>query len=117
MVGGVLGHFAFLWIVQQGFYALVLPGGALGIGAGYLIRQRSIPFAVASGIAALALGVFSEWRFAPFIKDSSWGYFLAHVFDLKPITLLMIAAGGAIGFWSPFRATQRESTPRKTAAD
>ena len=54
-------------------------------------------------MGALVLSLFCEWRFAPFIKDNSLGYFLTHVHELKPITLIMIAVGTFIGFWIPFR--------------
>lgn len=32
--GGLLGYLGFFWLVHQGFYGLILPGGLLGIGAG-----------------------------------------------------------------------------------
>jgi hypothetical protein len=38
--GGLVGYFGFLWIARQGFYALVLPGGLLGVGAS-LFRNKS----------------------------------------------------------------------------
>jgi heme O synthase-like polyprenyltransferase len=57
---------------------------------------------------ALALGFLAEWQFAPFIKDGSFGYFVLHLHQLKPITLLMIAAGGFIGFWVPFSRRRLE---------
>jgi hypothetical protein len=97
--GGVLGYFAFLWIARQGFYALMLPGGLVGLGGGLLVRDRSPVRAAICGILALGLGVFSEWSFAPFIKDASLGYFLSHLHELRPITLLMIVAGGGFGYW------------------
>jgi len=97
-IGGAIGHFAFLWITRQGFYALVLPGGLLGIGAGVCARGRSVPLAVICGIGALALGLFSQWRFAPFFADPSLGYFLAHVSLLTPVTLFMIVVGAVLGF-------------------
>jgi hypothetical protein len=81
---------------------LVLPGGLLGIGAGWT-RNKSLGLAIACGIAALALGIFSEWASAPWQKDESLGYFLKHLLDLSPVTLIMIAVGGAVGFWIPFR--------------
>jgi F0F1-type ATP synthase assembly protein I len=112
-VGGILGYMAFHWITGQGFYGLILPGGLLGIGAG-LARNKSLGLAVACGIAALALGIFTEWTFRPFIKDESFGYFLTHVFDLRPLTLIMIAVGGAVGFWIPFRQipnSSRQNSP------
>jgi hypothetical protein len=98
-LGGLLGYFAFFWIVRQGFYALMLPGGLVGLGGGLLARDRSPLRAGICGVFALGLGVFTEWRFASFIKDASLGYFLAHLHELRPITLLMIAVGGAFGYW------------------
>ncbi len=106
VVGGALGYFGFFWIAGQGFYAMVLPGGLLGIGAG-LAKNRSLLLAIGCGLVALALGLFTEWRFRPFVKDDSLGYFLMHVWDLTPITLLMIVAGGFVGFWMPFRRIER----------
>ena len=111
VVGGVLGYFAFFWIVKQGFYALILPGGLLGFGASFG-TCRSVWLAVACGVAALSLGLFTEWRYAPFQKDDGLSYFLLHVADLKPVTLLMLAVGAALGFWVPFRSIERRPSPR-----
>jgi len=108
--GGTLGYFTFFWVLTQGFYGLVLPGGLLGLGAG-IARNRSIWLAVGCGLLAIALGLFTEWRYAPFIKDESLGYFLLHPHELKPITLLMIALGGLIGFWVPFRRIPKGDAP------
>lgn len=107
VLGGLVGHVGFGWLVSQGFYGLVLPGGLLGLGAGLspcCVRWPS----VICGVMALALGLFSEWRHFPFKADDSFGYFLSHVHQLKPITLLMLAAGTAIGFWVPFRRVETE---------
>ena len=110
LAGAVLGYFAFFWIADQGFYALILPGGLLGLGAG-IFPNRSVVVAIVCGLLATALGVFTEYRFEPFVADDSFPYFVSHVFDLKPVTLLMIAAGGLIGFWVPF---QRKEQGRPT---
>jgi len=99
VIGGAVGHFVFLWIARQGFYALALPGALAGVGCGWLGKSNSRPLAIASGVLSLALGIFSEWRFAPFMKDNSLGYFLVHLQDLRPFTLLMILLGGVFGFW------------------
>ena len=64
--GGLVGYFGFLWIARQGFYALVLPGGLLGLGAS-LFANRSTALCIVCGLLALALGVLAEWEFAPFI--------------------------------------------------
>jgi hypothetical protein len=61
-------------------------------------------------LLALALGFFTEWRFAPFTQDQELQFFVVHAHRLRPMTLVMIAAGGFIGFWVPFRS-------RKPASD
>lgn len=102
VIGGVVGFFAFIWLARQGFYALVLPGGLIGVGAG-IAKNRSIAVAVICGLAALLLGLYTEYRFFPFKVDETLSYFVTHLHQLKPVTWLMIAVGSAIGFWIPFR--------------
>ena len=98
LAGGVVGYVAFIWIARQGFYALMLPGATAGLGASVLARDRSVLRGVICGLFAVGLGLFAEWRFAPFIKDDSLAYFLAHIAELRPITLLMIAVGAVFGY-------------------
>jgi hypothetical protein len=100
--GGFVGYLGFMWIVTQGFYGLVLPGALVGICAG-IFRSRSITVCFFCGVLALCIGLFSEWRFAPFVADPSLGYFLAHLHQLRPVTMIMIAAGVLIGFGVPLR--------------
>jgi len=103
--GGLLGYLVFSWLTRRGFYGLALPGGLLGLGAG-IARTRSKAIPVLCGLLALALGFFTEWRFAPFAADAGLGYFLSHLHRLQPLTLIMIALGALIGFWVPFRRGQ-----------
>lgn len=100
--GGVLGYFGFVWLVGQGFYAMVLPGGLVGMGAG-LVKGGSIALAIASGIVALAVSLYAEWRVFPFAADESFSFFMQHLHEKAPMKLIMMAAGTAIGFWIPFR--------------
>ena len=105
VLGGVVGHFAFGWLVGQGFYGLVLPGGLLGFGAGATTCRQRWP-SVVCVVLALIAGLVTEWRSFPFLADESFGYFVSHVHQLKPLTLLMLGAGTAIGFWVPFRRVE-----------
>lgn len=98
VAGGVIGYFAFFWFVRQGFYALVLPPSLVGLGAGLAARRRSIALGVICGVSGLALGLFTEWRFAPFIADRGFGYFITHIQALRPVTLIMLALGTALAF-------------------
>jgi hypothetical protein len=77
------------------------------LGCSLLARHLSIVRGIACGLGAVALGLFSEWRFRPFVVDKSFQYLLGHIAELQPITLLMIGLGGFFGFWlgkdaSPF---------------
>jgi hypothetical protein len=103
VLGGILGYNAFFWVLKHGYYGMVLPGGLLGIGAGFG-KSKSIWVPVACAMAAVALGLFTEWRSIG--KNEPFGLFLRHVFDLDAVTLVMIALGGALGFWMPFRRTE-----------
>jgi hypothetical protein len=84
---------------QQGLYAMVLPGAALGLGAHLSSPDRSTIRGVIFGIAAVLVGFFAEWYVRPFNADESLGYFVRHIPLLKSWTFLMIGLGGLFGFW------------------
>jgi hypothetical protein len=86
---------------------MILPGGLLALGAS-IGKVRSIWLALVLGLAALALGLFTEWRFR---GDDTLGEFLGQVPKLRPIPLAMIAAGGFLGFWVPYRRMEPKRPP------
>jgi hypothetical protein len=98
ILGGLAGYFAFSWLLGQGFYALLLPPALLGLGAGLLARRRSVPLAIICGIAGLALALFVEWRFRPFTANSTFNYFISHLSQLTPVTLIMAGIGAVLSF-------------------
>lgn len=102
-LGGVIGFLLFGWLIGQGFYAPAIPGVMLGLGGGLLAKERSLPVALVCGASALMLCVFAEWRHFPFTHDASLGYFLAHLADLRQLTLTMFLIGGGAGFWFAWR--------------
>jgi hypothetical protein len=75
------------------------------LGAG-IFKTRSKTLPVVCGLLALALGLFTEWRFAPFAADAGLGYSVSHLHRLSALTLIMIGAGTLIGFWVLFRRGQ-----------
>src|ERR1700719_1324469 len=99
VLGGFLGDIAFGWILEQGFYALALPGAGIGIGCSLLSRGPSLVRGILCGLAAIPLGLYSEWSRSLFLADASLGYFLTHFYDLKPITLGFLGLGGLLSFW------------------
>jgi hypothetical protein len=106
VLGGVVGYFGCRWFWNHGYYAMVLPGGLIGVGAG-MGKSKSIWPAILCCVAAILLGLFTEWTIRPFAADEGFGYFVSHVSDLQLPTLLMIAAGAFVGFWVPFRRVER----------
>jgi len=111
LLGGTLGYLAFAWLLTQGFYGLVVPGGMLGLGAG-IPRNSSRAVAIACGLLALGLGLYTEWRFFPFKVDNTLGYFLGHLHQLKPVSWLMLAVGTVLGWYVPHRRIADFSAPR-----
>jgi hypothetical protein len=99
IAGGALGFLIFQWLWSQGFYGLMIPGALLGLGCSLLARHNSVIRGVVCGIAAVALALFTEWRFRPFAADDSLPYFVAHVKDLSATTFLMTAVGALIAYW------------------
>ncbi len=98
VIGGTLGYFAFFWIVGQGFYAVLLPAALLGLGAGICARRRSSLLAAICGLAGIGLGLFTEWRFAPFIEDPSFSHFITHVHTLPSVTLILLGFGAFLSY-------------------
>jgi hypothetical protein len=97
--GGVLGYYTFGWIYHYGFYGMMVPGALLGLGCGLLAPAPSQLRGAVCAAAAVALGLFTEWRFFPFVDDPSLGYFLGKVASLTPVTLGMIAGGAFFAYW------------------
>jgi hypothetical protein len=111
LLGGVVGYFGFLVLLNYGLYALALPGGLIGLVSGIVqTRSRIVPAVCA--LLAIVAGLFAEHRNAPFVADGGLGYFLLHIADLGPLTLVQIGAGGLIGFWVPFRRKLRNPAER-----
>lgn len=97
--GGVFGYVVFWWFVRHGFYAMMVPSGMLGLGCGLLARHRSQARGVVCGLAALGLGLYTDWTFEKFPADGSFGYFLRHIHQLDLVSQLMIGVGALIAYW------------------
>jgi hypothetical protein len=64
IIGGVAGHYVFLWIANHGFYAIMLPGAFVGWGCGALSGRRSVPLAIVCSALGLAAHA-ADPHFAP----------------------------------------------------
>src|SRR4051812_3266504 len=87
--GGVFGHVLFNWTVRHGFYALIVPGAMLGLGCNLLARHRSDARGAVCALAALGLGLYTDWTFELFPLDGRFPYVLNYLRQLNPVTLVM----------------------------
>ena len=99
VAGGLAGYFLFRWLYSNGLYGVMIPGVLLGLGAGLAARGHSLALGILSAVAALGLGIYSEWSIGRFKQDPSLLFFVTHVHHLPAVKLLMIAAGSAFAFW------------------
>ena len=99
VVGGVVGLVVFDWLANQGLYALVLPGAALGLGCTLSLQKTSNLAGILCGLAAVPLGILCEWKALPFIADDSLSYFLANLHQLRTVTWIMIGIGAVFAYW------------------
>src|SRR4051794_4161849 len=93
IVGGIFGFVLFGWLIRQGFYAMVIPGASLGLGCSVLARHPSTPRGVVCAFAALILGLYTEWSFYSLPANDHFAYLVTHFYQLRTITLIMIALG------------------------
>ena len=98
-IGSVVGYFGFIWLYNNGFYAMILPGAALGAGFGFLSQTSSKANGALCVSLAIVLGLFSEWRIAPFEADDSFVFLVTHFYELGTVELIMIGFGGLFAFW------------------
>lgn len=116
VIGGAVGYAGFFLLAQAGLYALILPGALVGLGCGLLIGGTSNTMGVICSLLALLLGIVIEWRFAPFVADDSFGYFVAHLHQLRTMTLVMIVLGAAFAYWfGRGRGPRPSASPSATA--
>ena len=98
IVGAAVGYFAYKWGLSQGFDAAVVPGALLGFGFALAARSPRLEFGILCAVLALLFSLYVEWSFWPFTKDGSFGYFLTHLHQLKPMKILMILVGVYLAF-------------------
>jgi hypothetical protein len=99
VAGGVIGYFLFRLLYKNGLYGIMIPGALLGLGAGLAARGKSAPLGILCAVAAVGLGILSEWTIGPFKKDPSLAFFVTHVHHLPAVKLMLMALGAACAYW------------------
>src|SRR4051812_32145426 len=99
IVGGIFGFVLFGWLIRQGYYAMVIPGASLGLGCSLLARHQSAPRGAACALAALILGLYTEWLYYPLDANDQFLYLVTHFYQLRLITLVMIGLGAGLAFY------------------
>ncbi len=91
LLGAVLSYAA----AKAGFYAIILVGVTTGFGATIAARRGGWIVALIATLVALTASLYTEWYLYPFVADDSLNYFIHHLGDLRPFTLIVHAAGAA----------------------
>lgn len=99
LVGAIAGYVLFRLLLRSGLYGIMVPGALLGFGAALAARGKSQVLGIICAVAAIGLAIWAEWSVMPFIKDNSFGFFLAHLHELPPMHLIMMALGVAAAYW------------------
>ena len=99
IVGGLIGYYAYRWLLTQGYDALAMPAALLSLGFALAARRPMIIGGVFCAIASLALMIYCEWSTAPFQKDESLSFFLANIGSLQNVTKIFLVIGTIFGFW------------------
>lgn len=100
LLGGAAGWFIYGWLFSQGYYALALPGAAVGLGFSALARRPMIAGGAFCAVVAFFLMAACEWKDSAFLADDSYLYFLTHIHEVdSPATLGFMALGVAFAFW------------------
>lgn len=105
-VGGAAGFWLTGWAARQGFYAMALPGGLLGLGFALAGRVRSQAAALVCAVLAVPLGLYTEWAHFPFVADRSLGFFTENLDQLRGMTWVMIALGALGAYWFAIGTTR-----------
>ncbi len=95
LLGAALGAGATRMAMYAGLYAIMVVGVLTGLGAITLSRRGGWGVAIIAVIVALSASLCTEWWCFPFDADDSLGYFVRHIGDLPPFSLLMHAIGAA----------------------
>lgn len=99
LLGAGLGFAGFELLARGGLYAMVLPGALAGMCAGRFSGAVSNAIGAATAAIAAVAIVLTEWNFAPFSSDNSFGYFIQHIHEVIPTHLLIMAIGVGFAFW------------------
>jgi hypothetical protein len=114
IIGGVVGFYTFRWLLDHGFYGLIIPGAFLGLGCSLMARHPSTARGVCCAIAALGLALFTDWYFT--IRNDSFAQFIQNGKNFSSVSLLMIAIGTLVAFWVGKDAAARGLAVRPPAA-
>ena len=94
----MLGWFGFHWLVGQGLLAPMLPGALLGLGCGVASGGRSQALGVLCAAGGTIIGLLAYWRVLLLEDDSLW-FFVTHLHERSPVSLLMFGLGGLFAYW------------------
>jgi hypothetical protein len=99
VIGGSAGVVAYSFTLQNGIHLLAVVGAGLALGAGWLARRRSIAWGAIVAFSAVLLSILVEWLFRPFVVDPSFSYFIGHLPNLPPNSVISLFVVAGLGVY------------------
>lgn len=115
-LGGLAGYFLFQYAWSYGYYAPVLSGGMVGVGAGLLGRHQSILRGLLCAIAGIVLGYYCDYRITLLPHFDTFLAYLAAFAKHSTSTNILTILGGLVAYWfgqSNWTEPRRGSAPAK----
>ncbi len=99
VIGAALGYAVFWGLAKLNIAAIIVPGALTGAVASRMSGRPSVEVGVIAAVVGAIATILSEWSLFPFVKDGSLTFFIAHLHELRPATLLLGAAGIFCAFY------------------
>ncbi len=99
VIGAALGYAVFWGLAKLNIAAIIVPGALTGAIASRMSGRQSVEVGVIAAVVGAIATILSEWSLFPFVKDGSLTFFIGHLHELRPATLLLGAAGIFCAFY------------------
>ncbi len=102
VAGGIGGYLLVAYLIRSNnIWVPILPGAFAGLACGQLSSVYSRRRGVVMAVIVSILIVYAQWKLfnPPFEFDGSLGDYVLHLYQLPPLTLLVMAVNVVIGYW------------------
>jgi tetrahydromethanopterin S-methyltransferase subunit D len=97
VVGGLAGYLLFWALARSNLAGYMIPGAALGLGAGWAARGKSQILGVICALLAVGLTLFTAWHLL--FNRFTFVEFLSNLHQLHPSRWILMGLGVVFAWW------------------